>query len=223
MALTENYFGLHTVDWYAPLGPLAGMSGFGGLGDYREGVCAEGADFICGVRNGLYACRPCGYPQLAAFENFQTQVNRIIKSRGLPSRLILAIDGRIGSKTTASFGKVVEALGVSGLPPDLQPAAIAAMNAPNAEQTFKEIAKVGPGAADYLQARADAEGAPKNVPAPPAKPEPITTGPATPVITTTSVPSAPRRRSRAGYVVGGLAVLAAVGVVGAAAYQKRKR
>ena len=215
--ISARHFGMHVIERYAPLGSALGA-------DYREGVCAEGADFVCGPRpeeGGLYSCRPCNYPQLAVFKDLQAQINRIITSRKLPSSLLLKTDGRIGSKTATSLGKVVESVGAAAFPPDLQAAAMSAMNAPYAEQTYKEIAKVSPGMRDYLKAQANADGAPKNVPAPPSKPDTVTTGPATPE-ERILMPEAPKR-GRLGYVVGGLAVVTAVGLVAAAAYQKRRR
>lgn len=215
-------FGLHTLEPYAPLGPYP--SGFGAFGEeYQEGVCADGASYTCGLRNGVYSCRPCFTHVLLSFQELQKQINRVIVAKGLPSSLLLDVDGRIGSKTATSLGRALQAIGAD-VPSDLAEAATKAMNAPSSTGTYTAIARVAPGMGDYVRAQANAMNAPKTAPAAPAKPEPVATGPATSpgeeVLVPT--PSAPKR-SRLGYVVGGLAVLGAIGLVATAAYQKRVR
>jgi len=203
--------GLHTIERWAPLG------GFGAVeGDYAEGVCADGADFLCGPRDGLFSCRPCTADRLVEFRAFQTQLNRLVVARGLPKSLVLDVDGRVGVKTATTLGAVARSLGGS-FPLQAQVAVGLAMNSPSTEQTAREIAKVVPTLRKYAEQTANDLNAPKSVPEPT---KPVATGPGT---TTLPPMTFPKKKVSSGVVVGVLAGITALGLVGAAAYAKRRR
>lgn len=184
------------VTKYAPLGGLSG---------YTEGVCVEGADFLCGVRNGVYSCRPCNVDQLSMFKDLQIHVNSILESRGLAARIERgpkarsAIDGRIGSSTTVALGELAEVV-ADEFPPQavVREALEVVWAAPASQDAARAVARTAPEitawlvqVASGLQASISPDTAP------------------------------PRKRSRAPLFVGVVAGLAAIGLVGTAIYQRR--
>lgn len=224
--LAATPFGVPTVNIYAPLG-RAGRRGLGASdGDYTIGsVCGAGTDLVCNVKGWIYSCRPCDTPQLAVLKDLQDQVNRILKAKGLitSSLPFLDEDGRVGPKTAVAFAAAVkQAMGVATLPATLQVAAGVAGSQPGSQQAMQEIAKAAPTAQAYLRQVADMIGAPHEIPQGPQGPPSGATGPAT-LPDPGQVYLPPPKKGNAGVVVGALAGLTAIGLVGTAVYYKRKR
>lgn len=208
-----------------------------GLGTFQQGVCASGADFICGPRGGIHSCRPCDFAQLEAFKDAQKKANQLVVSLGMSTKpavitgersctggYILAIDGRVGPCTVRTIAKIVRFLGPSAMPP------ISPLLGPQKfRETYEYIAKVIPELRTYFAQLIKVTNAPKDVPAPPQQPikriaapgkVPAVTAPVTVLPDGTVV--RPRVTRSGGLLVGGLVVLATIGSVGAGIYFKRK-
>ena len=134
-----------------------------GFGSYVEGVCAEGKDFVCGVRNGVHSCRPCKFDQLDAFRGLQGEINRIIALKGLPG--LLDIDGRMGPRTARAIALVANATS-NALPQgaSVQKVIAACQSAPDSPDTHRLIATFVPELRTYFAQVADLLGANKDYP-----------------------------------------------------------
>ena len=203
-----------------------------GFGAYEQGVCADGADYVCSSRNGEYSCRPCDYAQLAMFKELQNQINRLIMKYGLGRQI--AVDGRIGDDTTRAAGAVYRASKGSYAPSaSVRPALEAALASPDSASSMQALASVADETTPFFAAIAAAEGAPPTSATNPAKPSadagpypqlpPRVTDQGT--LEPSDVPAG--KRGRGGLVfLGVLAMLGAVGLVGTAHYygnNKKKR
>lgn len=175
----------------------------GRFGDYAEGVCAQGANFLCGPKDGLFSCRPCTADSLKVFKDLQGQLNRLVVAKNLPRTLLLDIDGRFGPRTMTTARAVAVVTGAT-IPASTEEGA--RWLATRAESVSKE-----------LKTAADEAGAPKTPPTPP-KDITVTPGP-----DAASLPAPARGNGHAGLIIGGLALLAAGGLVASAAYAKKKR
>jgi hypothetical protein len=220
--------------------PLGGsVPSLMGLGAYEQGQCSSGADFVCSEKGGEYSCRPCDYAQLDVFRELQEQINRLIVTYNLGNSL--DVDGRIGDDTTAAAARIHGAIksGAVAAPPAVAQALAAVARAPRSQDAMHALAAVADETVPYFATVADAAGAPDRVPEgppiPPVPPGPSEGGPfpqvpprdvdqppVDPVITQ-PVATDGRKRARRGYVIGGVALLAAVGLIGAAAYYKSDR
>ncbi len=142
--------------------PVMALNGLG-LGSYTEGVCAEGKDFVCGVRNGIHSCRPCALDQLDAFRGLQGELNRVVLLKGLGG--LLDIDGRMGPRTAAAIARVAgstaNALAQSG---DVMKVVQACQSAPDSPATHRLIATYVPELRSYFAQVADLLGASKDYP-----------------------------------------------------------
>lgn len=153
-----------------------GMQAANSLGDpFTEGACAAGADFLCGPRDGIFSCRPCDDPQLAAFKELQALINGALGSRGLAARIRQlpkarsAIDGRIGASTAAALGALASAIEAEFPPPPSIAGALGlAKSASSSEGTAREIAKAAPDIAAWLRAANIVLGAEPSSPGPSA-------------------------------------------------------
>lgn len=215
-------FGLATVERAYP--QLVGAA-FGG---YTEGVCAEGRDFVCNVKDGLFTCRPCDYDQLAAFKNLQHLCNRLATAFEVGRDKLAETDARIGRITATLVGLVGGRLSATLPPPASVAAAIAAAKSdPSAHETFRKIAQVVPELVTYFSQGAAIVSAPSSYPTPPPQPRADPSGDPPVVVPGPEHPSArlPARSKvkAAGMFVGVLGVLTAVGLVAAAHYSKKGR
>jgi hypothetical protein len=148
------------------------MLSFSPLGVYDEGVCADGADFVCGPRGGVQSCRPCDFPQLEAFKALQNLANSLVVAFGLDASeaiavapnsctggYLLADDGRIGPCTRRTVRAVI-ARSRTGAPTVAVPSYFQG-RLPGTNQFFARYAVE---AADYLNQAVVAMNAPAVVP-----------------------------------------------------------
>lgn len=148
------------------------------LGAYDEGSCAEGKDFVCGPVNGVDSCRPCNTPQLSAFKQLQTNINRLLVAYGLPPSYRLDVDGRIGPLTAAAFAQVGPRAAKNNTPTAAIQAVInAAVASTTSEDTYRAMAIYVPELNGYLGPIADRLGAPQDVPPAPTTPSDGGNGP----------------------------------------------
>lgn len=143
--------------------PVMALNGNLGLGAYTEGVCAEGKDFVCGVRNGIHSCRPCKYDQLDAFRALQGEINRIIVIKGLSG--LLDIDGRMGPRTARALAAVANATS-NAMPQtsDVMTVVQACNAAPDSPATHRLLARFVPELRAYFAQVADLLGASHDYP-----------------------------------------------------------
>jgi hypothetical protein len=199
--------GFETVDRWSRL------DGRGLSDDFTEGVCAQGANFLCNTVNGLFSCRPCTSKGLADFKALQTQINRLIVAQKLPLAF-LQVDGRIGSKTVTALGVVVKAVSPSyPIPMAGQRGILLAMSQPTSEEAAREVAKFIPTYSAYAKSAADAMGAPAKPPVATSPPKDIE------VVPVPTPPEPPKRRT--GLIIGSLAAVTAIGLVAAAVQIRR--
>jgi hypothetical protein len=204
-----------------------------GLGTFEEGPvdggCAQGADFICGPRGGVFSCRPCDFSQLEQFKQLQRLANQLVVGLGMantPAVItglnsceggdILAIDGRVGPCTKRTLTRIVRVFGPLTMAPTNPLLDLAKF-----EPTAEYISTVIPELLTYLGQLVALSNAPKNVPAPPKQPIKSVDAPGK-LPLPSSEPVAkpfPRRPSMVG--VGIFAALAAVGLTAAGVYYYR--
>jgi hypothetical protein len=206
-----------------------------GFGIFEEGPvdggCADGADFICGPRGGVFSCRPCDFPQLDSFKDLQKLANQLVVGLGMansPAIIvgehgceggdILALDGRIGPCTKSTISKIVRVTG-----PTLMPPTDPILSLSQFKPDYEYIAEVTPELIAYFEQLVALSNAPKDVPAPSQQPIKRVTAPG-------SVPKAsaplPSDRFRAKPRVGAMTVgifgaLAAIGLIGTGVYYYR--
>lgn len=207
-----------------------GFAGFGdSLGTYTQGTkdgpegypsCSvnPGANFICrSIGGGETACLPCTFDELAGIRNFQEQINRIIESYSLGEKYRLDVDGRVGQRTTASAAVAFNAVSaIYPIPASLFSSVMAeAAASPTSIETQAKVTQLAVEIATMFKQAADDKGAPEKVKE--AKPKTIFKPPPT---IEPHIPK-PRTASGAALAVGAVALLAAVGLVGTAAYYKR--
>lgn len=81
----------------------------------QTNACADGGDFQCSVKGGIFSCRPCDFPQLEVFKGLQTQTNRLLSGFGIQlpadrrdgaAQSVLWVDGRLGPKTATAVSLV---------------------------------------------------------------------------------------------------------------------
>lgn len=221
--LVANAFGLPTIEPAFPT--LVGLYG------YTEGSCAEGRDFVCNVKDGLWTCRPCDLRQLSAFKELQHTANQLATLFELGRDKLAETDARIGRITSTLVGLVASRLAVRlPAPASVAAAVAAAKSEPTAHETFRKIAQVVPELLSWFTAGVIALKAPLSYPTPPPQPRagpsgepPVVipgpgTGPDTPM------PPLPRSRVKsAGIFVGVLGVIAAIALVSTAHYSKKGR
>lgn len=220
--LVANAFGLPTVERAYPtlVGALAG---------YTEGGCATGSDFVCNVKDGLYTCRPCNFPQLSAFKQVQDLLNRLATAFEFGRDKLSELDGRIGGVTARLVGLVGGRLTATLPPPQSVAIVVAAAKAdPTAHDTFRQVASAVPELITWLSSGAAMLNAPTSYPTPPALPRAGSTGdgPVTlpsPTPTPASLPPPRTKAKAAGMFVGVLGVLTAIGLVATAHYSKKGR
>jgi hypothetical protein len=223
MLVLQDAFGIPVVESALP-------SLTGAFYGYTEGVCAEGKDFVCNVKDGLWTCRPCDFAQLSQFKQLQHMANRLATGFGISRDKLAETDARIGRITATLVGLVSRKLSGMLAPPSGAMAAVAAaQEAPTDHETFRAIAKAVPELVSWFDAGIALTGAPSSYPTPPPQPraEPSGDSPITipepgrdglPPLATRS-----RRMKMAGAAVGILGVVTAVGLVAAAHYSKKGR
>lgn len=239
-----------SIDVLEPTTALAGfgrLNGFGqfGLGAYEEGICKEGKDFICQVKEGLFSCQPCDFEQLSTFKELQYQVARMAYATGLSKKLAAfkacvdknlqpincLTDGRIGGNTVLMLGAIYPlAYGKVKAPDGLMDVLSAATDDYTTgrarESTMRKLATVSSEMREWLRAAADAWEAPVTLPpeelAPPSTRDP--TGPMKPPANGgPALPKPPMSKTKkAGLVVGALGLLTAIGLVATAHYYRKQ-
>src|SRR5262245_36990921 len=216
--LVANAFGIPVVERAYPT-----LVGLGAIiaGSYTEGVCANGADFICNVKDGLYSCRPCAFEQLGQFKELQHRANRLATKFEFGRDKLTEVDGRIATVTARLVGLVSGRLSAVLTPPLALATAIAAAKSdPTAHDTFRQISAFVPEFVQWFGAGIAMVDAPESYPTPPALPraQPGGDGPVTVPTTTPTLPvPAPKSRMKAaGMFVGVLGVLTAIGLVATA-------
>ena len=192
---------------------------FGGaFGMITEGVCKTGAGFVCKDFGGTTSCVPCTLKELPIIRNFQEQLNRVVVAFNLGEQYRLDVDARVGPMTTRSAGAAFQTL-KTAFPVASAAMSSALMNAtlsPSNVRTMAALTTYSEELAAWLKGAADSKGVAAKVPE--AKPKSIfKPGPRT-------APDMPPPTSTAALVaVGVVSLLAAVGLVGTAAYYQRKK
>jgi hypothetical protein len=216
-------FGFATVE---PAYPTL-VGGFPGFGAYTEGVCAEGKDYVCNVKDGLFTCRPCNFPQLAVFKQLQHLANRLAVAFEIGSQHLAETDARLGRITATLVGKVSGPLAAKLAAPAVLASAItAARDEPTSHDTFRKIAAVVPEFVDWFSAGVGLIGAPATYPTPPPQPRAAPSGDGPIKLPSPELPAVPPIRSKlrgAGLAVGVLGVITAIGLVAAAHFSKKGR
>jgi hypothetical protein len=213
--------------------------GFGGLGAFQQGQCADGADFVCGPKTSkgvtVNSCRPCDFAQLEAFRELQERANSLVVALGMeksPAIItgpdscgggdILALDGRVGPCTTRTVARIIQIFGprkLAASDPLLRPS--------NFQPTKEYVAHALPEIVSYLRQLVTLTNAPKNVPAPAQQPiKTVSGGPGagSGEFPTTIVPGLtpkPKTGASLKVTIGILGALAAVGLVGTGVYYYR--
>ncbi len=197
-----------------------------GLGEYTRGMAATcrgsapGANYICKDVGGEFACLPCTSAELAVFRDLQEQLNRIVVSYKLGEKYRLDVDGRIGWRTTRTAGVGYEvtkgqfaAAPAGGPTTALINAFTIGTSAPGDVGMQSAVSQWASEIASYFQIAADAKGAPTKV----AEKNPIIKKPS---VTADEVKPPPTGTGML-VAVGAVALLAAVGLVGTAAYYQK--
>lgn len=220
--LVANAFGLPMVEPAYP-------SLTGALYGYSEGVCAEGKDFVCNVKDGLFTCRPCDFAQLEQFKRMQDLANRLATAFEIPRDKLAETDARIGRITATLVGLVGGRLQATlPAPSAVLPAIAAAKAEPTSHDTFRKIALVVPELVGWFSSGAAIVNAPTSYPTPPPQPRAqpsgdppvVVPGPTSP----SPMPMPPRSKLKAaGMFVGALGLLTAIGLVATAHYSKKGR
>ncbi len=122
----------------------------------QTNACADGGDFQCSVKGGIFSCRPCDFPQLEVFKGLQTQTNRLLSGFGIQlpadrrdgaAQSVLWVDGRLGPKTATAVSLVAikaEEKGYRPIPP-----AVPLMRLPGFIEALKNAATAPSGVAKY--------------------------------------------------------------------------
>lgn len=202
------------------------------LGTFEQGACADGSDFTCGPRGGVFSCRPCDFTQLEAFKQLQKIANQLVVGLGMeksPAVItglnsceggdILAIDGRVGPCTKRTIARIIRVFGPLTMAPTNP-----LLDLENFKPTSEYIASVIPELTTYFRQLVALSKAPKDVPAPAQ--QPIKGFPAPGKVPLSILPGNGVRELRppvnGGKVaLGIMAALAAIGLVGTGVYYYR--
>lgn len=206
-----------------------------GLGAFDQGSCADGADFVCksGTQRGVtvFSCRPCDFAQLAVFRALQQKANQLVVALGMTKKPalitgprsceggdILAVDERVGPCTARTISRIVRVFGPLTMAPtdpllDLE----------NFQVTEEYIAHSAPELITYFDQLIALTNAPKNVPAPVQQPVKGVDAPGDipKVVLPEALPSPAQPKNGTKIMLGLLAALAAVGLVGTGVYYYR--
>lgn len=217
---------------------VSSISGVG-LGTFQEGECPD-ADFVCGPKThkgkSIYSCRPCDFAQLIEFRRLQTMANSLVVALGMVNKPgiitglhscsggdIVAVDERIGPCTKRTITRIVSLFGPKTMKP-INPL----LSVSKFQSTYEYIAHVTPELITYFQQLIQITSAPKNVPAPVQQPVQFVDAPG-PVPGPDPLPPPPPnglvvrpRVSKSGLLIGVLAALTAIGLVGTGIYYRRR-